>query len=90
VKILAWGELLVSILFLALPFWALSGFCAGRPFGYDCESWLIFGVNFLAPVGLVALVCAAWSLIRRSWRSQYFLLIGFVIAGLYGWFKLYA
>lgn len=56
-KILSWMELLLSVIFLLVPVWVLSGGCEGRPYGYDCEAWLIFGVNLFFPVGSLGLVC---------------------------------
>ncbi len=74
-KALYSSELLLSLAFLVLPLWAVSGLCQGRPLGYDCESWFIFGLNFYFPIGLVGLACSIWSLQTGSWRSQPVLLI---------------
>lgn len=75
-KRICWIELLLSLGFLLVPVWTLSGLCAGRPLGFDCESWFIFGVNMFSPVGALGVVCAAWSLKRGSWRAQVVLGIG--------------
>ena len=75
-RILACVELLISIIAFALGAWPVSGLCSGRPIGFDCESWFIFGVNIFGPLGLLLLVCSIWSLKKRSWVPQYFLLAG--------------
>lgn len=78
-RIVVWAELLISILALAVVVWPVSGFCRGRLFGFDCESWLIFGVNIFAPVGLFGLICSIWFLNTRSLVSQYILLSGCMV-----------
>ena len=79
---LAWIELLASILLLALAVWPLSGLCSGRPLGYDCESWFIFGVNLYGPVGLLALGASVGSFTTRSWVFQYILVAGVVVVAI--------
>ena len=73
---LAWVELLLSLPLLGLVFWPLSRWCTGRPLGFDCESWLIFAVNGFGPVGLLALVCSAWTIAKPGVIPQYVLLAG--------------
>ena len=75
-KILAWIELATALILLTLTYWPLTTYCAGRPGGLDCESRFIFGVNMFAPIGVLAFVCAAWSLRRNSLRAQWVLLAG--------------
>lgn len=65
-RVLTWVELGIAVACLAVAAWPLSGLCSGRPLGHDCESWLIFGVNLFAPLGVVALACGLWSLRTRS------------------------
>lgn len=85
-RTLARIELVAGILLLLLAIWPLSGFCSGRPLGNDCESWFIFGVNLFGPAGLLAIVCALWTLRRGSQLPQYLLLGGWV--GLVGYMLL--
>ena len=87
-RIMAWFELALSILFLTVVVWALpaSGLCSGRPFGFDCESWLIFGVNIFAPLGFFALICSIWSLVKKSLVPQYLLVFGCGMLMIY-WFS---
>ena len=82
-KYLAWTELSISIALLALFVWPLSGYCSGRPMGFDCESWLIFGVNLFAPLGVMAFITSIWALKSRTWKSQYVLLAGFATVMIY-------
>jgi len=77
-KALALIEILFSIICLAFFVWPVSGFCSGRLAGHDCESWFIFGVNIFAPAGLLALVCATWSIKLNSWSPQVLVLCGLV------------
>jgi hypothetical protein len=77
-------ELLLSLGFLLVSIWALSGLCAGRPCRVDCESWFIFGVNMFSPVGALGVVCAAWSLKRGSWGAQVILGAGCLVVMAYG------
>jgi hypothetical protein len=70
-KLLSWIELLLSASLLLVALWAMLGICDGCPYSYDCEVWLIFGVNLFFPVGALGLVCSIWSLKRESWRPQY-------------------
>jgi hypothetical protein len=84
-KILAWIELSLSIFSpaLALCSWPGFGLCHGRPVGFDCESWFIFGVNIFAPLGLLAFVCSIWTLKKRTSVPQYMLVAGSVILMVY-------
>lgn len=84
-KILSWIELLLSVPLLLVPIWAGLGICDGRPYGYDCESWFIFGVNVFFPIGALGLVCSVWSLKRRYWRPQYGLVAGCFAVTAYWW-----
>ena len=80
-RLFSWIELLVSVpLLLVLP-WSFSQGCTGRPLGFDCESWSIFGINLFAPFGLFMLVGSAWSLKSGSWTAQYSIVLGFVVVG---------
>jgi hypothetical protein len=65
-RALAWVEISGAIACLGLATWTVSGMCAGRPLGHDCESWFIFGVNVFAPIGMAALACGLWSLRTSS------------------------
>lgn len=87
-KKLAQFGLLISIALMAIPFWALSSACNGRPLGYDCESWFIFGVNIFAPIGFFALVFSVWSLRSKTWFPQYLSLLAVVLViGLWGYWS---
>jgi len=85
-RILAWLEITVSMMLLALAAWPFSGFCSGRFMGLDCESRAIFGVNIFGPLGILAFICSAWSLKRKSVTPQYFLAFG-VFAVMIYWFS---
>ena len=85
-RILAFLEILITIFCLVLVVWPISGLCSGRHLGLDCESWFIFGVNIFGPFGLLAFVCAIWSLKSRKLLPQYFLLFGSVAILIY-WFS---
>ena len=65
-RALTWTEIGVATACLALTAWPRTSLCAGRPLGYDCESWFIIGVNLFGPFGVVALACGLWSLRTRS------------------------
>lgn len=84
-RILACIELFIALVSLALVFFSWPGFslCKGRPLGFDCESWFIFAVNIFGPLGLLALVCSGWSIRKRSWVPQYFMVAGCVILIIY-------
>jgi hypothetical protein len=82
-RIIAWIELFISIVFLTLSVWPFSGLCSGRPVGFDCESWAIFGVNFFGPMGLIAFVCSIWSLKKKTLVPQYFLVAGGAVLIIY-------
>jgi len=84
-KLLSWIELLLSLPLLLVPIWAGLGICKGRPSGYDCESWLIFGLNIFLPIGSLGLICSVWSLKRGSWRPQYGLVAGVLAVMAYWW-----
>jgi len=88
-RILAWIELSVSILLLAMVFWPISTFCNGRTLGLDCESWFIFGVNLFGPAGLLALVCSVLSLWLKSWIPQKVLLFGWAMILACWWVSLW-
>lgn len=60
-RLFTWLEMAVAIVCLALFVWPLTGACAGRPLGLDCEAWSIFGVNIFLPFGALALACSIWS-----------------------------
>lgn len=77
-KTWAWIEIVASIILLALAAWPFSGYCSGRFVDLDCESRAIFGVNMFAPLGILGLICSAWSLNNQSAIPQYVLLIGFL------------
>jgi len=77
-KVLAWIEILMSIVLLALAVWPFSGFCSGRFMGLDCESRAIFGVNMFGPLGILGAVCSAWSLKYKTAVPQFVLLFGFL------------
>lgn len=85
-KALAWTEMVLASFCVAMFLWPLSGFCSGRYAGHDCESWFIFGVNLFLPLGLLVFVGASWSLAKRSWAPQYFILFGSVLVMAY-WFS---
>jgi hypothetical protein len=82
-RYLAWAELSISIALLSLAVWPLTGFCSGRPMGFDCESWFIFGVNIFAPLGIVGFISSIWGLKKRTWKSQYVLAAGFTMVVVY-------
>jgi hypothetical protein len=80
-----------GLVLLGLAYWPISGFCAGRPMGNDCETWFIFGVNMFGPIGLLALACSVWSLKTGSWIPHYALIVGtLVVLGYWGIFALQA
>jgi hypothetical protein len=85
-RIFAWIELFVSIVFLTLVVWPFSGFRSGRPVGFDCESWSIFGMNFFGPMGLLPFVCSIRSLKKKTLVPQYFLVCGGAMSTVY-WFS---
>lgn len=74
----ALAELFISLLAIMFVWWPTSKYCTGRPAGLDCESWMIFAVNFYAPLGLLGVICSIWSLVTRSLVPQYILFAGFV------------
>ncbi len=82
-RTVAWIEIVLSIMLLALAIWPLSGFCEGRFMNLDCESRAIFGVNLFGPLGLLAFTCSSWSLKGRSVTPQYFLLLGIAVIIIY-------
>lgn len=84
-KILSSIELLLSVLLLLVPIWAGLGICEGRPYSFDCEAWLILGVNIFFPVGSLGLIYSVWSLKRESWRPQYGLFLGCLAVMAYVW-----
>ena len=61
-RVLAIVQILISVFFITLTIWPISGACSGRALGLDCESWFIFGVNIFAPIGVLALACGIWIL----------------------------
>ena len=67
--------------------WPPSRFCSGWPFGHNCEAWFILGVNIFAPIGAVALVCAAWTL-RSPSRAPH-IVLGATVVAVVGRFALY-
>jgi hypothetical protein len=67
---LTWLEMAAAIVCLALPVWPLTRWCSGRPLGFDCEAWLILGVNVFLPFGLLALACSIWSMRSDSWAPH--------------------
>lgn len=75
-RILACLEIVAAIIFLALAVWPFSEYCSGRFLGLDCESRAIFGVNMFGPLGILGLICSAWSLNSKSAMPQYILLFG--------------
>lgn len=75
-RALAWLEILASLLLLGLAIWPFSDYCSGRFMGFDCESRAIFGLNIFGPLGIMLLVCAAWSLKHKSSTPQIFLAAG--------------
>jgi hypothetical protein len=82
-RVISWVELSSSVFLLALTAWPVSDYCSGRPGGFDCESWYIFGINFFGPLGFLALVCSISGLMTRSLIPQYFLMTGFVMLLIY-------
>lgn len=78
-RVLGYVELLLSILALSLALWPVSGLCVDRVYGFDCESWFIFGVNIFAPVGLILLLCSLLTLKLNSLAPQYALASGSLI-----------
>lgn len=75
-RTVAWIEIVLSMMLLALAVWPLSGFCEGKFMGLDCESRAIFGVNLFGPLGLLAFTCSSWSLTSRSVTPQDPLVVG--------------
>ena len=75
-RILASLEIVASVILLALAVWPFSGHCSGRFMDLDCESRAIFAVNMFGPLGILGLICSAWSLKSRSVMPQYVLLLG--------------
>jgi hypothetical protein len=82
-KQLVWIELLASISLLLLSIWPISGLCSGRPAGFDCESWFIFGVNAFGPLGILLLLCSIWSSKTGLWLPQLILLLGSLLVASY-------
>lgn len=82
-KLLAWIEMVVSAMLLAVAAWPFSGYCSGRFMGLDCESLAIFGINMFVPLGFLGMICAAWFFKTKSVTSQYFLLFGFALIMFY-------
>lgn len=82
-KILAWIEVVVSVILLAVAVWSFSGYCSGRFMGLDCESRAIFAVNMFGPMGILGLTCSAWSLKRNSVMPQYILFLGLAVIMIY-------
>lgn len=78
-RTLAWLEIAFALALLALAVWPFSGYCSGRFIGLDCEGRAIFGVNMFGPLGVLALICAAWSIKTRSAVPQYVLLSGLAV-----------
>lgn len=78
-KVIAGFEVALGAVGIASIAWPLSRFCSGWPLGHNCEAWFILGVNILAPIGAVALVCAAWSLKSPS-RAPHIVLGATVVA----------
>ena len=78
-RLLAWLEIVASIVLFALTAWPFSGFCSGRFIGLDCESQAIFGVNMFGPMAILALSCSVWSLKSKSVMPQYILVFGIVL-----------
>jgi hypothetical protein len=79
-KSLALFELGCGLPLVALAFWPFSGFCKGRPYGSDCESWAIFGVNIFGPIGLAAIACCVCSLLFKARWPHYFLAVVAIVA----------
>lgn len=77
-KILAWMEVVASIVLLALAAWPFTGYCSGRFLGLDCESRAIFGVNMFGPLGILGIICSAWSIKYKTTMPQFVLLCGFI------------
>ncbi len=77
-RVLAWIEVVASIILLALAAWPFTGYCSGRFMGLDCESQAIFGVNMFAPLGILGAICSAWSLKCKTVMPQFVLLCGFI------------
>lgn len=80
-RFLSWIELLSSIPLLLIVPWSLSKACTGRPLGFDCESWAIFGINIFGPIGLLMLVGSAWSLKSDAWIAQNIIVMGCAAVG---------
>ena len=78
-KALAAIEISASVLLLALAVWPFSGYCSGSVMGLDCESQQIFAALMFGPLGILGLVCAAWSLWKASVVPQYVLLTGILV-----------
>lgn len=87
-RVLSWIELLVSIPLLLIVPWSLSRACTGRPIGFDCEAWAIFGINMFGPIGLLMLIGSAWSLKSEAWAAQYIIVVGCAAVGAW-WFFAY-
>lgn len=82
-RTLAWLEIVVSIMLLALAIWPFSGYCSGRFMGLDCESRAILGINVFGPLGILGLIFSAWSLRRKSVTPQYALVLCFMAIFIY-------
>lgn len=82
-QILTWFEIVVSVILLAFAAWPFSGDCSGIFMGLDCESRAIFAVNMFGPLGILGLICSAWSLKSKSVMPQYVLLFGFSVIMIY-------
>ena len=82
-RVISWVEVSLSVFLLALAAWPFSDFCSGRPGGFDCESWAIFGVNLFGPLGLLGLVCSIWTLITQSLIPQYVVIAGLAMLLIY-------
>lgn len=72
-KAIARLEVVVACVLLALAFWPFSPYCSGRWLDLDCESRAIFGVNLVAPIGVLLLGGGLWSLARQSVVAQWVL-----------------
>lgn len=82
-KTLAWLEIVLAIVLIALALWPFSGFCAGRFMGLDCESRAIFGINLLGPLGILMFISGMWTLKNQSVKPQYLLLLGVGVIAIY-------
>lgn len=82
-KTLAWLEMVLAIVLIAIALWPFSGFCAGRIMAFDCESRAILGVNLFGPLGILMFVSAIWTLKNQSLKPQYFLMLGIGVIAIY-------